>query len=36
MNKRLIDKLSYDVLGAAIEVHKAVGPGLIEMFNTNA
>lgn len=30
MTKRLVDKLSYDVLGAAIEVHKAVGPGLIE------
>lgn len=30
MNKRSIDKLSYEVLGAAIEVHKAVGPGLIE------
>lgn len=30
MNKKIVDKLSYDVLGAAIEVHKAVGPGLIE------
>lgn len=30
MNKRQLDRLSYDVLGAAIEVHKAVGPGLIE------
>lgn len=30
MNKKIIDKLSYDVLGAAIEVHKAIGPGLIE------
>ncbi len=30
MNKKLVDKLSYDVIGAAIEVHKAVGPGLIE------
>jgi GxxExxY protein len=30
MNKKLVDKLSYDVLGAAIEVHKAIGPGLIE------
>ena len=30
MNKTIIDKLSYDVLGAAIEVHKAIGPGLIE------
>ena len=30
MNKKLVDKLSYDVLGAAIEVHKTIGPGLIE------
>ena len=30
MNKSIIDKLSYDVLGATIEVHKAIGPGLIE------
>lgn len=31
MNKKLVDKLSYDVLGAAIEVHKALGPGLLEI-----
>jgi GxxExxY protein len=30
MTKKHLDKLSYDVLGAAIEVHKAIGPGLIE------
>lgn len=30
MNRKIVDKLSYDVLGAAIEVHKAIGPGLIE------
>lgn len=30
MTKKIVDKLSYDVLGAAIEVHKAIGPGLIE------
>ena len=30
MNKKLVDKLSYDVLGAAIEVHKTIGPGMIE------
>jgi GxxExxY protein len=30
MNKKIVDKLSYDVLGAAIEVHKTVGPGLLE------
>ena len=30
MNKKIVDKLSYDVLGAAIEVHKDLGPGLLE------
>ncbi len=30
MNKKIIDRLSYDVLGAAIEVHKDLGPGLLE------
>ena len=30
MNKKIVDKLSYDVLGAAIEVHKSLGPGLLE------
>lgn len=30
MNKKIVDKLSYDVLGAAIEVHKSVGRGLLE------
>lgn len=30
MNKKIVDKLSYDVLGAAIEVQKTIGPGLIE------
>lgn len=30
MTKKIVDQLSYDVLGAAIEVHKALGPGLIE------
>jgi len=30
MNKKIVDKLSYDVLGAAIEVHEAIGAGLIE------
>ena len=28
--KNELDKLTYDVLGAAIEVHKALGPGLLE------
>lgn len=30
MNKKYLDKLTYDVMGAAIEVHKALGPGLLE------
>ncbi|MBX3288224.1 MAG: GxxExxY protein [Acidobacteria bacterium] len=30
MTKKYLDKLTYDVIGAAIEVHKSVGPGLIE------
>ena len=24
------DKLTYEIIGAAIEVHKAIGPGLLE------
>lgn len=30
LTKKYLDELSYEVIGAAIEVHKAVGPGLIE------
>ena len=30
MTKNEIDQLSRDVIGAAIEVHKALGPGLLE------
>lgn len=30
VTKKYLDKLTYDVIGAAIEVHKAVGPGLLE------
>ena len=30
MTKAIVDKVSYDVIGAAIEVHKDVGPGLVE------
>lgn len=30
MTKKYLDKLTYEVIGAAIEVHKAVGAGLLE------
>lgn len=30
MTKKIIDDLSYKVIGAAIEVHKTLGPGLLE------
>lgn len=30
MTKQEVDKLSYDVIGAAIEVHRILGPGLME------
>ncbi len=30
ITKKSLDKLTYDVIGAAIEVHKSVGAGLLE------
>ncbi len=30
MNKKYLDRLTYDVIGAAIEVHKSLGAGLLE------
>ena len=30
MTKKLVTQISYDIVGAAIEVHKALGPGLLE------
>ena len=30
LTKSQINKLSYDIIGAAIEVHKQLGPGLLE------
>ncbi len=30
MTKEYLDKLTYEILGAAIEVHKEIGPGLLE------
>ncbi|MCX7874622.1 MAG: GxxExxY protein [Melioribacteraceae bacterium] len=30
ITKKYVNKLSYDIVGAAIEVHKSLGPGLLE------
>lgn len=30
MTQKEVDKLSYDIIGCAIEVHKELGPGLLE------
>jgi len=30
LTKRTLDALTYDILGAVIEVHKCLGPGLLE------
>ena len=30
LTKKYLDKLTYEVVGAAIEVHKAIGAGLLE------
>lgn len=33
MNKKEIDGLSYEMIGAAIEVHEFLGKGLLEKIN---
>ncbi|MFT4663583.1 MAG: GxxExxY protein [Polaribacter sp.] len=30
ISKKYVDKLTYQIIGAAIEVHKSLGPGLLE------
>lgn len=30
MTKKQLNEISYNVIGAAIEVHKSLGPGLLE------
>jgi GxxExxY protein len=30
LSRKSLDKISYDVLGAAMEVHRTLGPGLLE------
>ena len=30
INQKLINDISYEIIGCAIEVHKELGPGLLE------
>ncbi|WP_262709667.1 GxxExxY protein [Arundinibacter roseus] len=33
MTKKEVTQLSYDIVGASIQVHKELGPGLMENIN---
>jgi hypothetical protein len=35
ITKKYIKELTYQVIGCAIEVHKHLGPGLLEAFKKN-
>ena len=36
MNKRALNQLAYDIVGICIEVHKTLGPGLLESIYEDA
>lgn len=36
MNQSHLNRIGTDIIGAAIEVHKALGPGLLEKLYVNA
>ena len=35
ITKKYLNELTYRVIGCAIEVHKQLGPGLLEVFMRN-
>lgn len=36
ITKKLVNELTYQIIGAAIEVHKVLGPGLLESYYEKA